>query len=307
MSSRRHFIQRSAALLGLAAAAPLLPSFAFASEPSQLLRRKIPSSGEMLPAIGMGTSGTFNVTPNAEGIEPLDLVMRNFINGGATLIDTAPSYGTAEVVTGLLLKRIDTQRKAFLATKLSATGRDNGLAQFNDSLKALQTDKVDLLQVHNLQDTQTQMALMRELKEQGKIRYTGISHYVESAHDDLLAALKKHKPDFVQLNYSIGERNAEKQLLPYCADNGIAVLVNRPFMRGQLLSKVKGQSLPGWAIDTDATSWAQLLLKYILAHPAVTAVLPATSTPRYVTDNIKAGMGRLPDEALRERIIQAFS
>ncbi|WP_339486527.1 aldo/keto reductase [Pseudomonas sp. EL_65y_Pfl2_R95] len=307
MSSRRHFIQRSAALLGLAAVTPLLPSFAFASEPSQLLRRKIPASGEMLPAIGMGTSGTFNVTPNAEGIEPLDLVMRNFINGGATLIDTAPSYGTAEAVTGLLLKRIDTQHKAFLATKLSATGRDNGLEQFNASCKALQTDKVDLLQVHNLQDTQTQMALMRELKEQGRIRYTGITHYVESAHDELLAALKKHQPDFVQLNYSVGERNAEKQLLPYCMDNGIAVLVNRPFMRGRLLSKVKGQSLPGWAIDTDATSWAQLLLKFALAHPAVTAVLPATSTPRYVTDNIKAGMGRLPDEALRERIIQAFS
>lgn len=307
MSSRRHFIQRSATLLGLAAAAPLLPSFAFASEPSQLLRRKIPVSDEMLPVIGLGTSRTFNVTPNEAGINPLDLVMRNFINGGATLIDTAPSYGTAEAVTGLLLKRIDTQRKAFLATKLSATGRDNGLAQFNSSLEKLQTDKIDLLQVHNLQDTATQMKLMRELKEQGKIRYTGITHYLESAHDDLLAALKQHKPDFVQLNYSIGERNAEKHLLPYCADNGIAVLVNRPFMRGQLLSKVKGQSLPGWAIDTDATSWAQLLLKFILAHPAVTAVLPATSTPRYVTDNIKAGMGRLPDEALRERIVQAFS
>ncbi|ARU90615.1 aldo/keto reductase [Pseudomonas sp. M30-35] len=307
MSSRRHFIQRSAALLGLAAAAPLLPNFAFASEPSQLLRRKIPASGEMLPVIGMGTSRTFNVTPNEAGINPLDLVMRNFINGGATLIDTAPSYGTAEAVTGLLLKRIDTQRKAFLATKLSATSRDNGLAQFNSSLEKLQTDKVALLQVHNLQDTQTQMQLMGELKEQDKIRYTGITHYLESAHDDLLAALKKHKPDFVQLNYSIGERNAEKYLLPYCADNGIAVLVNRPFMRGQLLSKMKGQSLPGWAIDTDATSWAQLLLKFILANPAVTAVLPATSTPRYVTDNIKAGMGRLPDETLRERIIQAFS
>lgn len=307
MSSRRQFIQRSATLLGAAAALPLLPSFALASEPSQLLRRQIPSSGESIPVIGLGTARTFNVTPDADGVAPLGDVVRNFINGGATLIDTAPSYGTAEAVTGILLKRIDTQRKAFIATKLSATGRDNGLAQFNESLAALQMDKVSLVQVHNLQDTNTQLQLLRELKEQGKVRYIGVTHYLESAHDELLESLVKHKPDFVQLNYSIGERNAEQRLLPYCVDNGIAVLVNRPFMRGQLLSKVKGQSLPGWAIDTDATSWAQLLLKFILANPAVTAVLPATSTARYVTDNIKAGMGRLPNDELRARIVQAFN
>ncbi|HWV08461.1 MAG TPA: aldo/keto reductase [Pseudomonas sp.] len=306
MPSRRHFIQGSASLLTLAAAAPLLPSLAFAA-PAPLIQRAIPSSGQQIPVIGLGTSQTFNVSLDADSLKPLDGVMRAFINGGGTLIDTAPSYGASEEVTGELLKRTGTQGKAFLATKISATGRERGLAQFEASLKALQTDKLDLVQVHNLQDTRTQLALLRELREQGKVRYIGITHYIESAHDDLLEVLAEEKVDFVQLNYSVGERNAEKRLLPYCADNGIATLVNRPFQRAQLLNRVKGKPLPEWAMEADATSWAQLLLKFILANEAVTAVIPATSNPRYMADNIKGGIGRLPDAALRERIVQAFS
>lgn len=305
MPSRRHFIQGSTALLTLAAT-PWLTSLAFA-DPSQLLKRAIPSSGEMLPVIGLGTSRTFNVSLTDEALQPLDEVMRAFINGGATLIDTAPSYGASEAVTGALLKRTNTQGKAFLASKISAIGRERGMAQFEASLRALQTDTLDLVQVHNLQDTRNQLALLRELKAQGKVRYIGITHYLESAHDDLLEVLAQESVDFVQFNYSVSERNAEKRLLPYCAEHGIAVLINRPFQRGQLLSRVKGKPLPNWAIETDATSWAQLLLKFILANPAVTAVIPATSNPRYVVDNIKAGMGRLPDAALREKISQAFS
>jgi aryl-alcohol dehydrogenase-like predicted oxidoreductase len=307
MSSRRHFIQRSAALLGLAAASPLLPCFAFGLDPSQLLQRSIPNSGETLPVIGLGTSRTFNVRLNDANLAPLDEVMRTFINGGARLTDTAPSYGSAEAVTGELLKRTGTQRKAFLASKVSATGRARGLAQFEASLRALQTDRLDLLQVHNLQDTRTQLALLRELKAQGKVRYIGITHYLESAHDDLLDVLAKEPVDFVQLNYSVAERNAEKRLLPYCADHGIATLINRPFQRGQLFNRVKGTPLPDWAMEVDATSWAQLLLKFILAYPAVTVVIPATSKARYMADNLKAGHGRLPDAALRQRIVQAFS
>lgn len=307
MPSRRHFLQGSAALMALAVGSPLLPRFAFAANPAPLLQRMIPSSGEALPAIGLGTSQTFNAGLDNASLKPLDDVMRTFINGGGTLIDTAPSYGAAEAVTGELLKRTKTQGKAFLASKLSSTGRERGLAQFEASLTALQADKLDLLQVHNLQDTTTQLALARELRELGKVRYIGITHYLDSAHDDLLDVLAKEKVDFVQFNYSVGERNAEKRLLPYCADHGIATLINRPFQRAQLLSRVKGQPLPEWANEIDATSWAQLLLKFILANEAVTAVIPATSNPRYMVDNLKAGQGRLPNAEVRERIIQAFS
>lgn len=264
MPSRRHFIQGSASLLALAAT-PWLPSLAYA-DPSQLLKRAIPSSGELLPVIGLGTARTFDVSPSDDNLNALDAVMRTFING-----------------------------------------RERGMAQFEASLQALQTDTLDLVQVHNLQDTYTQLALLRELKAEGKVRYIGITHYIESAHDDLLEVLGKESVDFVQLNYSVGERNAEKRLLPYCADHGIATLINRPFQRGQLLGRVKGKPLPNWAMETDATSWAQLLLKFILANPAVTAVIPATSNPRYMADNLKAGIGRLPDAALREKIVQAFS
>lgn len=307
MPSRRQFIQGSAAAVGLAACSPLLSNALLADDLSQLLKRQIPSSGEKLPVIGLGTSRTFNVGLDDASLKKLDAVIRTFINGGATLIDTAPSYGNSEAVTGSLLKRTATDGKAFLATKISATGREQGLQQFQNSQKALHSQTIDLLQVHNLQDTTTQLKLMRELKEQGLVRYIGVTHYLDSAHDDLLAVLAREKVDFVQFNYSLGERDAEKRLLPYCADNGIATLINRPFMRGELLSRIKGHSLPEWAIEVDATSWAQLLLKFVLANPAVNVVIPATSTPRYMADNIKAGMGRLPDERTRERIIQAFS
>ncbi len=306
MPSRRHFIQRSAALLSLIAAAPWLARSAFALDPGQLLQRQIPGSDERLPVIGLGTSRTFDVRLDDASLSPLDEVMRTFINSGGRLIDTAPSYGNAEAVSGELLRRTSTQDKAFLATKVSANGRERGLAQVAASLRALQTDTLDLLQVHNLQDTRTQLALLRELKEQGKVRYIGITHYRESAHDDLLAVLAKEPLDFVQFNYSVAERNAEKRLLPYCADRGIATLINRPFQRGQLFKRVEGKSLPEWAIEVDATSWAQLLLKFILANPAVTVVIPATSKARYMADNLLAGHGRLPDAALRERIVRAF-
>lgn len=306
MPSRRHFIQRSATLLGLATV-PWLARRAFALDPGQLLRRRIPGSDQLLPVIGLGTSRTFDVSLDDASLGPLDEVMRTFINGGGALIDTAPSYGNAEAVSGELLRRTSTRDKAFLASKVSASGRQRGMAQVAASLRALQSDKLDLLQVHNLQDTRTQLALLRELKEQGRVRYIGITHYREAAHDDLLAVLAKEPVDFVQFNYSVAERNAEQRLLPYCADRGIATLINRPFQRGQLFARVEGKPLPDWAIEVDATSWAQLLLKFILAHPAVTVVLPATSKARYMADNLMAGHGRLPDAALRQRIVQAFS
>lgn len=305
MYTRRQFLQRSALLVSLAAMAPLLSTPSLAAE--ALLERRIPSSGEELPAIGLGTSRTFDVELDDAALAPLLEVLRTFVEGGASLIDTAPSYGNAERVTGELARRLGVRDRLFLASKVSSTGREAGRRQIEASFKALQTDRIDLMQVHNLQDTATQLALLRELKGEGRLRYIGVTHYLDSAHDNLLAVLRREKVDFVQFNYSVGERNAEKRLLPFCADNGIATLINRPFQRGGLFARVRGKPLPPLAQELGATSWAQLLLKYILASPAVTAVIPATDNPRYMADNLLAGQGRLPDAAQRAQIVALFA
>ncbi|HCJ31140.1 MAG TPA: aldo/keto reductase [Pseudomonas sp.] len=304
MQTRRQLLHRTALLAAVAALGPLWPSTARAAEPLRM--RKIPASNEMLPVIGLGTSRTHDISLDDAEMDALLEVLRVFVEGGAQVVDTAPSYGNADRVVGELVQRQSARERVFLATKVSATGRERGQAQIEDSFKALQTDTIDLIQVHNLQDTSTQLGLLRELKEQGRIRYIGVTHYVESAHDRLLEVLRQEPVDFVQFNYSVSERNAEKGLLPYCADNGIATLINRPFTRGNLLSRVRDKPLPAWAADIDASSWAQLLLKFILAEPAVTAVIPATSNPRYMADNILAGQGRLPDARQRQLIVEAF-
>jgi aryl-alcohol dehydrogenase-like predicted oxidoreductase len=305
MPSRRRFLQHSASLAALTALTPWLPAGAFAA--ASLLQRQIPSSGELLPVIGLGTSRTHDVALSEAALAPLREVLRTLVNGGASLIDTAPSYGRAEAVCGALAAEDGMRRKLFLATKVSSTGRSAGERQLAASFAALKTDTLDLVQVHNLQDTATQLGLLRELKQQGRVRYIGITHYLDSAHERLLEVLRREPVDFVQFNYSIGERNAERELLPYCADKGIATLINRPFQRAALFERVRGQALPDWAaVELDASSWAQLMLKFILAHPAVTAVIPATSNPRYMADNLLAGQGRLPDAAQRKRIAELF-
>ncbi|MCH2342125.1 aldo/keto reductase [Pseudomonas sp. NPDC047963] len=304
MPTRRQLLSRSALLATVAGLGPLLPLLARGAEP--LRQRAIPATGEMLPVIGLGTSRTHDVQLDDDEMRTLLEVLRVLVEGGARVIDTAPSYGNADRVVGELVQRGDARRQVFLANKVSATGRDRGVAQIEKSFEALQTEVIDLIQVHNLQDTRTQLQLLRSLKEQGRIRYIGVTHYVESAHDRLLEVLKQEPVDFVQFNYSVSERNAERRLLPYCAEHGIATLINRPFTRGNLLSRVKGKPLPSWAADIDAGSWAQLLLKFILAEPAVTTVIPATSNPRYMADNLMAGQGRLPDARQREMIVEAF-
>lgn len=307
MPSRRRFLQHSASLAAFAALAPWLPAQpAFAV--SNLLQRKIPSSGELLPVIGLGTSRTHDVPLDEEHLEPLREVLRTLVNGSASLIDTAPSYGRAEAVCGALAAEDEMRKRLFLASKVSATGRSAGQRQIAESFAALRTERIDLMQVHNLQDTETQLKLLRELKEQGKVRYIGVTHYLDSAHERLLRVLRREPVDFVQFNYSVGERNAERELLPFCADKGIAVLINRPFQRAALFDKVRGKDLPDWAmIELGASSWAQLMLKFILANQAVTAVIPATSNPRYMADNLKAGQGQLPDAAQRQRIAELFA
>ena len=305
MQTRRQLLHRTAVLTAIAALGPLMPTVTRASQ--SLHMRPIPVSGEKLPVIGLGTSRTHDVGLDDAEMSALLDVLRVFAEGGARVIDTAPSYGNADRVVGELVRQQNARERVFLATKVSSTGRERGLAQIEAGFQALQTDSIDLVQVHNLQDTHTQLGVLRELKEAGRIRYIGITHYLESAHERLLDVLEKEPVDFVQFNYSVGERNAEKRLLPYCADKGIATLINRPFTRGNLLSRVRGMPLPDWAAEIDASSWAQLLLKFILAAPAVTAVIPATSNPRYMADNLMAGQGRMPDERQRRLIIDAFS
>ena len=304
MYRRRQLLRASTICMVAAALGAWLPRLGLAAQ--QVQRRAIPSSGEMLPVIGLGTSITHNVSLDDPRMDRLLEVLRVLVEGGGSVIDTAPSYGNAERVVGELVERLGQRGQVFLASKVSSTGRERGLAQIEASFEALQTEVIDLIQVHNLQDTRTQLGLLRELKQEGRVRYIGVTHYLESAHDRLLDTLKQEQVDFVQFNYSVGERNAEKQLLPYCADNGIATLINRPFTRGNLLSRVKGKPLPAWAEEIDASSWAQLLLKFILAEPAVTAVIPATSNPRYMADNLLAGQGRLPDARQRQMIVDAF-
>jgi len=307
MSSRREFLINAsvaATSLGLAPLAACgedpaptrTPATAEeGSLPGPLISRAIPESGERIPAIGMGTSGSFEVGSSAAERDPLREVLKRFIASGATVIDTAPTYGTAEEVLGALLAERPS-RDLFLATKLSGVvGRAAGLAQFDDSLRRLRTDKVALLQVHNLRDTDTQLAVARELKDRGKVKYVGLTHYVESAQPELAQAMRRLKPDFVQINYSPVSRGAERTIFPLAQDLGIAVMINRAFEDGRLFSQVRDKPLPGWAGEVGAATWAQLFLKFVLSQPTVTVVIPATSKPRNMTDNLHAGVGALLD------------
>jgi aryl-alcohol dehydrogenase-like predicted oxidoreductase len=307
MSTRRQFIGQSSALLAGTAlfSSSSWMSLASAASEGEMLRRTIPSSGESVPAIGMGTSGSFEVTPGSPQYQALKEVLRRFFDGGGTIIDTAPTYSNAEDVLGPLLDEAKLRPKAFIATKLSGvSGRAEGLAQFQKSLKSLRTDKVELLQVHNLGDWKTQLAVARELKEQGTVKYTGITHYLDSAHDQLADVVQETKPDFLQINYSVTNRGAERRLFPMAQELGIAVLANRNFNDGRLFNQVKGKALPGWAAEVGITSWAQMFLKFCLSHEAVTAVIPATGKPDRQSDNLKAGFGPLLTPAQKKEVIE---
>lgn len=296
-SDRRRFLghcMRLAAGLGLTdgAAASLLPA---------LLRRPLPGGRETLPVIGMGTSNTFDVGTEPGERAPLAEVLALLLQTPGPVIDTAPSYGSAQTVTGDLLRDANARAKVFLATKISAPAA-NAPAQWAQSQRDLRSETVDLLQVHNLIDWRDNLRFIRQLKERGKTRHIGITHYREDAHEALAQIVRSEQLDFVQLNYSVAERNAERTLLPLCQERGVAVLVNRPFQDGRLFSAVKDRALPPWAGEIDCASWGQLFLKFIVSHPAVTAAIPATSKPRNMQDNLGAGLGRMPDARQRERI-----
>jgi aryl-alcohol dehydrogenase-like predicted oxidoreductase len=297
MTSRRAFLTHSAGLIALTAL-PAKPSG------KAMLKRAIPSSGETIPVIGMGTSGSFQIPAASPEYRALEQVLARFFEGGAALIDTAPTYGNAEDNLGPLLAEGGYRKKAFIATKLSGvTGREAGLAQFNDTLRRLRTDKVELLQVHNLRDWKTQIEVARELKRQGKVKYVGVTHYVDSAHDEIADVVQATKPDFLQINHSVTNRGIEKRVLPLARELGVAVLTNRNFNDGALFRQVEGKPLPGWAAEAGIGSWAQMFLKYSLSHEAVTAVIPATGKPERQSDNLQAGFGRLLTPAQQKELI----
>jgi diketogulonate reductase-like aldo/keto reductase len=307
--TRRDFLRHTAVVTGTAAVAGavLAPNAMATSKPVQvkaMVTRKIASApdGETLPVIGMGTWNTFDVGTSSEDRAPLLDVLKVFYESGARVIDSSPMYGEAERTTGDLVQQIGKGAQTFFATKVWTSGRDKGIAQIDQSFRLLRTARLDLLQIHNLLDWRTHAATLRDLKSRGKLRYTGVTHYSVSAHDDLRAVLQAERFDFAQFNYSIATREAERTLLPFCQEHGIAVLINRPFEEGALFTQVRGRKLPGYAAEFDCKSWAQFFLKYILSHPAVTCVIPATSRVTHMRDNIQAGFGRLPNEKMRARM-----
>lgn len=269
-----------------------------------LVKRPIPRTGEALPVVGLGTWQTFDVGPNAPERAELKEVLRLLVTQGASVVDSSPMYGQAERVVGDLAADLGIHSGLFLATKVWTSGRDAGIRQMENSFRLLRTQRIDLMQVHNLLDLATHVKTLREWKTSGRIRYLGITHYHEGAHRDLERLVKTRDYDFVQFNYSMTEREAEDRLLPACADSGTAVIINRPFAQASLFRKVKEKPLPPWAAEFDCTSWAQFFLKYLIGHPSVTCVIPGTRRTTHLRDNLQAGAGRLPDQAMRRRMVE---
>jgi len=272
-----------------------------------ILKRPILRTGELLTAVGLGTSGRFNVGPDASDRAPLGEVLRLFVEMGGALVDTSPSYRRSEAVLGDLAAELGIRKSLFIATKVSTHGdREEGIQQMLQSLKELHTDHVDLMQVHNLKNWSTHHRTLEEWKEAGRIRYLGFTTSQVSDFEEMEQIIRKIKPDFVQFNYNIQTRDAEKRLLPLAADTGTAVIVNRPFQRARLFRKVRGlgNRPPAWAAEFDCETWGQFFLKFILSHRAVTCAIPATRNPIHLVDNMHAGLGRLPDAKTRRRMWQ---
>ena len=264
--------------------------------------RPIPASGEMLPVVGLGTYQSFDVGVSAAERNPLKEVLRLFVEQGGKLIDSSPMYGPSESVVGDLAADLGITGRVFMATKVWTSGRESGIGQMQESLRRMRVPRMDLMQIHNLLDWKTHLATLKQWKTDGRIRYIGITHYHAGAYAELERLMSTKDFEFVQFNYSIAERKAEERILPLARDLGIAVIVNRPFAQASLFSRVRGKDVPAWAAEFDCKSWGQFFLKYILSHPAVTCVIPATSKPQHLLDNVGAGIGPLPDAAVRRKM-----
>jgi diketogulonate reductase-like aldo/keto reductase len=273
----------------------------------KMITRPIPSTGEAMPVVGLGTWPVFDVGADEASRQPLREVVRRLIDGGGAMIDTSPMYGKSEGVTGDIVAELNIPGKTFLATKVWISGRERGIEQMARSASLLKSPVIDLMQIHNLVDWRTQLATMRDMKAEGALRYIGITHYTTGALPELARILESENGiDFVQCGYSLATREPEARLLPVCAARGVAVIVNQPFEQGRLFRAARGKKLPEWAAEFDCASWAQLFLKYLLGDPAVTVVIPATNKPDHLADNLKAGYGRLPDPQQREQIRQLW-
>ena len=300
--------REAAKLIGGTAAAVVLPiTTQAATESSTMLTRTIPSSGETLPVIGLGTWRAFDVDLTSDIRRQLEEVLSLFVKLGGRVIDSSPMYGRAEEMIGQLTAAVSIREKLFLATKVWTRGKENGIKSIERSMALLRTNRIDLMQVHNLLDVHTHLATLRQWKEQGRIRYIGVTHYNSSAFPEVEKILGTEKLDFLQINYSLMEREAENRILPLAQERQIAVIVNRPFGAGDLFGKVRSKPLPPWAAELDCRSWAQFFLKWIIAHPAVTCVIPATDKPRHLEDNMLAGIGPLPDAKMRRRMVELLS
>ncbi|HEX7424704.1 MAG TPA: aldo/keto reductase [Terriglobales bacterium] len=302
MFSRRKILKLIAGVPAMA----LIPPARATEAP---LKRPIPKTGELLHAIGLGTWQTFDVGGDAGGRAAAGEVLARFVKAGGQMVDSSPMYGRSESVVGDLAAGLGLEKSLFLATKVWSSGREAGIRQMEESMRRMRTltlnpRALDLMQVHNLTDVKTQLKTLREWKVQGRIRYLGITHYHEGAYADLERLIKSEQLDFAQFNYNVVTTAAEERLLPVCAEYRTAVIVNRPFEEGELFRRVKGRELPKWAREFDCNSWAQFFLKFILSHPAVTCAIPATRNPDYLVDNMGAALGRLPDAAMRRRMVQ---
>lgn len=299
--TRRAMLQ---ALAGVPALA--LVTSANAITAGGLIERAIPSTGERLPAIGLGTWQTFDVGPDAAARRALKEVLVAFAKAGGRVVDSSPMYGSSESVTGDLVSELDLAPNLFFATKVWTSGREEGLRQMETSFRRLRVQRMDLMQVHNLVDTAVHTKTLQDWKARGRIRYLGITHYTSSAYAEVERWLRTGNYDFLQINYSLGERESAERLLPLAQEKKVAVIANRPFGEGALFSRVRGKALPGWAGEIGAATWAQFFLKWIISHPAITCAIPGTGKPGHMLDNLAAGTGALPDAAMRAKMSAYF-
>ncbi|HLX79766.1 MAG TPA: aldo/keto reductase [Burkholderiales bacterium] len=290
-------------LAGMGAALALGPA---SGQATKIMTRKIPSTGEEIAAVGLGTWQVFDAGADPAARAPLREVIAEFAKAGGRVIDSSPMYGSAESVAGDLVAELGLREKLFVATKVWTRGRDDGIAQMETSFRRLKVRQMDLMQIHNLLDADVHTKTLLDWKSKNRIRYLGITHYTASAHAEVERQLKKEKYDFLQINYSLAERESERRLLPYCAQNRIAVIANRPFAEGAMFRRVRGKPLPPWAAEMGMASWAQYFLKWIVGHPAVTCVIPGTGRPEHVADNVAAGFGKLPDEGMRRKMADYY-
>jgi diketogulonate reductase-like aldo/keto reductase len=303
-SSATRFSRRT--WLKLAAALTLGGDMPAARAADRLLQRPIPKTGEAIPAVGLGTWQGFDVGSNAAETAEAREALQVLVELGGRVIDSSPMYGSAETVSGQLAEQLGIRSKLFVATKVWTSGKQAGIRQMEDSMRKLRVERLDLMQVHNLVDAPTHLATLREWKKAGRVRYLGVTHYHAGAHADLEKYIKPGDVDFVQVNYSLAEPQADRRLFAVAADSRTAVIVNRPFAEGAMFGRVKGKALPEWAKEIGCASWAQYFLKWILAHPAVTCAIPGTRNAKHVADNLGAAAGAQPDEPMRKRMAAHF-